>query len=283
LKEDIAISVVLPSRARPERLSDLLESISLTATDATKLEVVILLDDDDSVNYSQVKTYNIRCNFIVGNSGRTMGELNQECIFNAKGDVIFFSNDDVIFRTLGWDSIVSENISLMPDSRYIFYPNDLFKGSRLCTFPIMDRKFLLENLDIIPACYLGAFMDLHIMDIFQAYSGGSKIIYLPNVVCEHQHYRKDPKLLDDTYSKRDRWGDDLHFVRLSGSRANITSRLENITPEPKSFLKEDSVFQLLLGSASIRWKGKLFFYMLCRKLYKLLSIILFNRTHAPKE
>tara|TARA_B100000686_G_scaffold354471_1_gene464942 strand:+ start:10957 stop:11796 length:840 start_codon:yes stop_codon:yes gene_type:complete len=277
LGKNINISVVLPSRGRPERLDQLLESISLTATDLTKLEVVILLDKDDSINYSQIKTYNINCNFIVGNSGRTMGELNQDCVFHAKGDVIFFMNDDVIFRSLAWDIILLEKISLMLDSKYIMYPNDLFKGSKLCTFPIMDRKFLLKNLDIIPSNYLGSFMDLHIMDIFKAYSGGSRILYIPDIVCEHKHYRTDQSLLDDTYLKRDRFKDDLIFIQLSGSRANITSRLENIEPKTRITFKDDSVFQLLLGSASISWKLRIFLYMLCRKLYIRIQRIISNK------
>ena len=268
MTEHVAISVVLPSRGRSERLYSLLESITETVSDLRGIEVVVLLDSDEDESYSRRDFGGLNCNFFTGEFGRTMGQLNQDCVSKAHGDVICFTNDDVIFRTSGWDEVLLNKVSLEPDSAYLMYPNDLFKGSRLCTFPIMNRKLLLENLDILPAAYLGAFMDLHIMDIFKAYHRGSRITYLEEMVCEHQHYRVDGKLLDDTYKKRRRFGDDERFIRLSTQRAEIVSRLEKVPLSRASFFGHDSIFQLLLGQAHSYWKLKLFVYMFARRVYK---------------
>jgi hypothetical protein len=272
LLKNITISVVLPSRSRPERLARLLASISSTTSDLNSIEVVVLLDADDAANYPRSKVGGLNLNFFVGEPGRTMGELNQDCVSKANGEIIFFTNDDVIFRTVGWDALLIREIGLVPDSIYLMYPNDLFKGPKLCTFPILSRRLLLENLDILPDSYLGAFMDLHIMDVFKAYRLGSRITYLKDLVCEHQHYRKDETLFDNTYEKRDRWGDDEQFIKLSSQRFEIVSRLEKLQPKSNNWLKEDSVFQLLTGSADVRWKIGLFFYMISRRLYKFVFI-----------
>jgi glycosyltransferase involved in cell wall biosynthesis len=272
LIEEVTISIVLPSRSRPKRLKRLLESILVTTNDIEKIEVIVLLDSDDESNYTQRKFGKLNCSFLIGDPKRTMGTLNQECLSKATGQIIFFTNDDVIFRTTCWDTLLIRHISKIPDAIYLAYPNDLIKGPKLCTFPIMDRAFLLENLDIIPDCYRGSFIDLHIMDIFKAYRSGSRIIYIKDLICEHQHYRTDPILFDDTYKNRKRLGDDLRFIKLSSQRSYIVRRLEKKAPKLNSYQKNDTVFQLLTGSADLYWKLKLFSYMVARKAYKRLNI-----------
>jgi glycosyltransferase involved in cell wall biosynthesis len=263
---------VLPSRGRPKRLKKLLESIIVTANDIKKIEVVILLDSDDESNYTQRKFGKLNCNFFIVDPRRTMGKLNRECLYKATGQIVFFVNDDAIFKTACWDMLLIEHISKIPDAIYLAYPNDLFKGPKLCTFPILDRQFLLENLDILPDCYRGSFIDLHIMDIFKAYRSGFRIIYLKDLILEHQHYRTNKTLFDDTYKNRDRVGDDLLFIELSSQRAQIVCRLEKVSPKANNYLKNNSVFQLLTSSADLYWKSKIFLYMVARKGYKWLNI-----------
>ncbi len=270
MNDNIKISIVLPSRGRPERLSQLLESILSTSDDLSRIEVVVLLDDDDEMNYTRRTFGELNCHFFLGQPGRTMGQLNQECVSRANGEVIFFSNDDVIFRTSSWDTRLLREVSAQPSSIYLMYPNDIFKGPKLCTFPILNRELLLKYPEILPRQYLGAFMDLHIMDIFKAYYSGSSIKYLDKIVCEHVHYRTNTALLDTTYTQRDRFGDDGHFIELATERARIVSQLSGNIFKRQHCFKKNSVFQLLCGSASLRWKVKLFSYMLTRRAYKLI-------------
>ncbi len=270
MRNNLAISIVLPSRGRPERLYKLLESIISTADDLTRIEAVVLLDRDDEKNYHRREFGELSCNFFIGDPGRTMGDLNYDCVAKANGDVIFFSNDDAVFMTPKWDTLLLSEISALPSSIYLMYPNDMFKGEKLCTFPIMNRKLLVDYPEIISRRYLGAFIDMHIMDIFKAYLLGRHIKYLHSIVCEHQHYRTNNALIDATYTKRDRFGDDEHFIELAGERARIVSGFHGKTPKEPSWLKENSIFRLLYGSASLGWKLKLFFYMMARRTYRLL-------------
>jgi hypothetical protein len=272
LHNNIDISIVLPSRGRPERLNNLLDSISATTANLAKIEVVVLLDHDDEKNYLRRDFGILNFNFFLGEPGRSMGELNRDCVSKANGDTIFFTNDDVLFRTQGWDVLLMAEISRVSSPIYLMYPNDLLKGHKLCTFPIMDRKLLLEHPDMLPSIYSGAFMDLHIMDIFKAHDFGSAITYLGNLVCEHQHYRTDAALFDATYKNRDRFGDDERFIELAGIRSKVVSRLNGKTSESLLAREKTSVFRLLSGSASLHWRVKLFLYMLSRQVYRLILI-----------
>ena len=273
MKGNIKISIVLPSRGRPKRLYKLLESIVSTTNELAGIEVVVILDRDDEQNYLRRTFGELNCKFIIGEPRRSMGELNQDCVLKSNGETIFFSNDDVVFRTNDWDTLLLREISAWPNSVYLMYPNDMFKGRKLCTFPIMSRKLLKEYPEILPRKYLGAFMDLHIMDIFKAYQFGARIKYLNTLVCEHQHYRTNAEFFDATYKDRDRFGDDECFIALASERAEIVSRLNGEDFDRPVSPKACSILHLLRSSASFYWRIKLFAYMLSRRVYRLLFAV----------
>ena len=50
------------------------------------------------------------------------------------------------------------------------------------------------------------------MYIFMEFNNGKNFKYLKNLICEHNHYRKNIDLIDNTYSKRDRFSDDKIFI-----------------------------------------------------------------------
>jgi hypothetical protein len=244
-----------------------------TTNELAGVEVVVLLDHDDEQNYLRRTFGELNCKFFVGEPGRSMGELNQDCVLKSNGEVIFFSNDDVVFRTNDWDTMLLREISAWPNSVYLMYPNDMFKGRKLCTFPIMSRKLLTAYPEILPQKYRGAFMDLHIMDIFKAYQFGAHIKYLNTLVCEHQHYRINAEFLDATYKDRDRFGDDECFIELASERAEIVSRLNGEELDRPVSSKASSILDLLCSSASFGWRIKLFVYMLSRRAYRLLFAV----------
>lgn len=54
-------------------------------------------------------------------------------------DFIHITNDDVIYRTKGWDRLLAEAIASTPG---IAYGNDLAQESKLCTFPFISASFI---------------------------------------------------------------------------------------------------------------------------------------------
>jgi len=158
---------------------------------------------------------------------QTMGAYNAECLRHASGEIIMAVNDDIIIRTRGWDDKVRELDARYPDGVYLGYGNDLFKGPKLCTFPILSRKTCSVLAEPCPAIYKGAFIDVHLMDIFRRLEKRryARICYAADIVFEHVHYRNNPDLLDATYSDRSRFADDLIFIGLVETRRLEADRL----------------------------------------------------------
>lgn len=264
------ISILVPSRERFEKLEKFISSIVLNTNEITSIEVIIRIDYDDKTNYNPlIKKYNF-CKFIKGET-TTMGKLNRDCVSKSEGKVVFFSNDDVVFRTRNWDVIVKNKIRSLSDDFYLIYPNDLNKGKKLSTFPILNKKTLVENPFLLPEFYKGSFLDLHIMDIFKQYKKGKNLFYLENVICEHQHFRKDITKFDDTYKRRNRFGDDMTFIISAPTRKLFVEHfILNKSFNEIANKKIGNIFDLLQGHAKFNWKIKLFMYMFARQLYKLI-------------
>jgi len=265
------ISILLPSKGRPFRLNKFLNSLKDTIYDYSKVEIIVCLDIDEKEMYNKIDIENIHYTFFYGPKNRTMGQLNRDCLYYASGKTIFYSNDDVIFKTKNWDMKLKEKIKTLKDNIFLMYPNDLLKKSKLCTFPIMDRKLLLENIDFLPEEYSGSFMDTHIMDIFKEYRKGEAIYYLNNIICKHEHFRKDYNLYDKTYARRERFSDDRRFIKLSYDRKLLACKLENRQMANNKNLV-NTIFYLLIGNSKLIWRIKIFLYMIVRLFYKYLII-----------
>ncbi len=220
------ISLLLPSRGRPKQLKRLFDSIRKKTSDLSNVEIFLYLDEDDAHNYN-LPNSSINLKKIVG-PRMTMGAYNTACLKRSTNDVVILLNDDMVIRTDGWDRIILDLHNNIGDGVYLAYANDLYKKSRFCTIPILSRKTAELLLDPYPELYKGAFLDVHLFDIFKrlAKTGHERIYYLDNVVFEHMHYRAGKADLDETYSHRDRFGDDETFILLSEMRRVSAGRLE---------------------------------------------------------
>ena len=104
---------------------------------------------------------------------------------------------------------------------------DLFKGRKVSTFPILSRETCEAMAETYPKLYKGAFIDVHLMDIFRRLEkrGHPRMAYAEDIVFEHVHYRTNPEILDSTYQERSRFGDDATFIALAEARRLEADRL----------------------------------------------------------
>jgi glycosyltransferase involved in cell wall biosynthesis len=219
------ISLLLPSRGRPKLVERFLHSVAAQSAYPELIEVVLCVDDDDTGSHGIVSDELALKLVIVPR--QTMGAYNAICLTHATGDITIAVNDDIVVRTGGWDDKVRELDARYPDGVYLGYGNDLFKGPNLCTFPILSRETCRVLAEPYPKRYKGAFIDVHLMDIFRRLEkrGYARICYAADIVFEHVHYRKNPDVLDATYSDRLRFGDDLTFIELIEARRLEADRL----------------------------------------------------------
>lgn len=183
------ISMVVPTRSRPQRLATFLASVTATTRVLERLEIVLVIDSDDR-SYDDLQTgrLNIRC--VVVSPGLPMGELNMAGYAQSTGDYIFLLNDDVVLRTPDWDDRVLEAFRSHSDGIVLVHVNDRLFEEKLCTFPFLTRTFCEKASGICPGGYRRYRIDDHIYNIFNLLSvlGYNRVLYLPDVVFEHENY-----------------------------------------------------------------------------------------------
>jgi hypothetical protein len=260
----------------------MLNSLFSLADSPYDLEVVAYIDDDDLETLAlDVSPWNVIK--IVG-PRQTMGRLNAACYAKSKGDIVALGNDDMVVRTRGWDTRIRGEVERFQDKVYLLYPNDMYKRSKICTFPIFSRVTCDSIGDPFPAEYRGAFIDVHVMDIFKRLGGYGyhRVVYLDDVVFEHMHYKLGKSEFDATYQARDRFGDDQAFLVLNDARSWAVQRLKAIVDgtEPTSQERLTSLrppggwfFQLTWnilysGSSPFLWRFRLFIWMWLRFIYR---------------
>lgn len=183
------LSILVPTRNRPAQLQTLLTSLAETTAEPACLEVVLIIDADDSQS-QQIHHPSLMIRRIVVPPGLSMGSLNMAGYEAAAGRYLMLLNDDVICRTKGWDSAIAACFSCAPDDILLVHVNDTLMQTALCTFPVVSRTVCELAGGICPREYLRYRIDDHIEDIFNllAYLGECRTIYLPEVIFEHGNY-----------------------------------------------------------------------------------------------
>lgn len=284
--------MLLPTRGRPLLARRLLASVLSQSQDASRVEVILYVDDDDLDSHA-IKHEQLRITTIVG-PRVSMGECNSACLGKARGQIIMLANDDMVIRTRAWDERLATIHSTYPDGIYLAYGNDTLKKSRVCTFPILSRRTCEIIGDPFPKAFRGAFIDYHLLDIFRRLEkhGLRRVVYLPDVVFEHLHYRTGKAMYDRTYMERDRFGDDNTFLSLRTERSIAAARLvRSVTgadaPEPdgrRNSAEQDSgssswaaaKFVVFDDELPLPWRVRLFSWFVLRLAARQLILL------APK-
>jgi len=280
------ISLLLPTRGRPKLVERFFQSILYTTFNLKLIEVILYIDDDDFESHN-IEFSDIQLRKIIGPRG-SMGFYNTTCLKEALGQIIILVNDDMIIQTNSWDEIIRSLDKKYYDGIYLAYGNDMFKSGKLCTFPIISRTTCEILVNPYPKKYKGAFIDYHLFDIFKRLEKNKifRIIYLKDVIFEHLHYRSGKALMDNTYSNRNRFGDDNTFIALTQGRINIAKKIvlqihgakftsskdefENTTEYSYNFavfMKIIIIKFILDKSSPFLWRVRLGIWLLLRQIY----------------
>ncbi len=193
------ISLIVPTRGRPERLRQLLGSLADTTLQPEAMEVILVIDADDGASQEVAPSLppfqrggrgGLRLRRIVVPPGQTMGSLNMAGYEASQGRYLMLLNDDVVVRTSGWDEQVRLCFAAYPDDMLLVHVNDLVMQKHLCTFPIVSRTFCESADGICPRDYFRYRIDDHIEDCFNLLGvlGERRIVFAPNIVFEHDNF-----------------------------------------------------------------------------------------------
>lgn len=189
------ISILLPTRNRPQFLKRLVDSIRETST--IQPEIVVYIDDDDTLSPSMAEELGLVT--LIG-PRITMTDYWNKCYKKATGDLIMQMGDDVVFRTKGWDVMVEEEFAKWPDKIVLVHGDDLDTNfrSRFGTHSLLHRKWIDTLGYFIPPYFSSDNGDRWLMAVAD-FLGRRK--FLP-FVTEHMHFRTGKAQLDSTYKER---------------------------------------------------------------------------------
>ncbi len=185
---EVLISLIVPTRGRPEGMLSFLQSVRDHASAPQNFEVVMVVDEDDSASQA-ITCEGLSLVRVVMPPGSTMGCLNMAGFRASRGEYIMLTNDDVRVRTSAWDDKTLAIFRSFPDEIVLVHVNDTTFEDKLCIFPFVSRRFCEFAEGICREEYKRYRIDDDIYHIFNllALLGHKRIVYLPDVVFEHQN------------------------------------------------------------------------------------------------
>ena len=219
------LSLILPSRGRPAQLGRFFRSAWETASCPGLLEVVVYRDEDDPLT-ARVGGEGLELRMITGPRAR-MGEVTRSCLEVSQGAILFFVNDDAVFRTRGWDERLRQALGEYPDGVLLAHINDAYYGEKGCTFPVVTRRTADLMEGFCPAEYRRHCIDSHVTDVFArlAALGWGRRRYLADVVLEHLHYELACAGYQETRLRVTDEDDQAVYHRLAGDRQRVAEKM----------------------------------------------------------
>lgn len=179
------LSVVVPSRGRPQAILELCKSFDETCTlEDTMLTVAVDDDDPELDGYYDVWEETGRAfNLITGPRLRIGPTLNKVVPEEAEGAyAVAFMGDDHRPRTVGWDAAY---MTALRDPRCsIVYGDDLLQGANIPTQVAMRSDVVLATGLFVPTGMIHLYLDNVWKTLGEALG---ELRYLPHVIVEHMH------------------------------------------------------------------------------------------------
>ena len=200
------IAILTPTRARPGRLDTFLESVYNTAEYPERVFCYNYIDDDDP----RKKAYENYLSKQHDNSTNVLGESQSVSIswnvcadfaanhLERPADILIMGNDDLIYRTRGWDTIVEEEANKFPDDIYCMWMEDLINGEKHCAFPIVSKKWYTTLGYFTPGVFNFGYNDTWVFDVAKKVG---RTHFIPKAVNEHMHFTTGKSGMDDTYNR----------------------------------------------------------------------------------
>jgi hypothetical protein len=219
------ISVLVPSRGRPDWLSRMLESLYSTATFTDRVEVVCWLDDDDKSLSAYWRLSDWPVNYLSG-PRRLLSECWNVCAEQAKGEILMHCGDDLTFNTPGWDQMVRKEFAASEDKILFVHGDDLGPhGQEFGTHGFLHRRWVEAVGYFLPPLFSSDWNDVWLNEVAKMI-GRRRLLPF---VTEHWHYTFGKAERDKTHAEREERGirDDVVnlYKRTQKERENDAAKL----------------------------------------------------------
>ena len=192
------ISILCPTRNRPDQLVAMMDSALKMASKPQLIEFCLYIDlDDDSCGQIQFSD-NVK---VIRGPRMWLSSMYNALITAASGDYFFWSGDDVIFLTQGWDEELRNGIKSFSSKLGVVHVNDMATSypQKYATIGMVHRIWV----DVF-----GYIFTPHLRDngvdfwISNVANQTGRRLYLGDVKVEHRQYRQGKVTIDQTYIDR---------------------------------------------------------------------------------
>ena len=260
------LSILIPSK-RPEGLERFLNTFKANTNDASDIEIIVLVDDDEHPSYVDYFG-NVTTIHQPSEKPVSVGNMLHECYKLSKGEWILLANDDLVIDTFDWDVILREKIGEYPDQMALFWPDDQKFGANLSCFPIISRK-VLESTGFFPTPYRRYKIDDTIYSIFPF----NRRVYIPEIKVTHSNpnYKKltDNQIPDDDGAIQH---DNTRWILEAENRERMKQLFRSVRKNVK----------VLIGASTGEFPRRADFYDYMNMLEKPAdSVIMFSHERSP--
>ena len=189
------ISVLIPTRGRPENVKKVLISGFNNAASPDLVEFLFYVDSDDNSFPLEVLNKNIR---IIRGPRMWLSVLQNILYSQAKGEIVMYAGDDIEFRTNGWDQIVRDKFEEFEDKIALVYgDDDATHGEKIAIHGFLHRNWI-NAVGTWVAPGRGSLYDYWHTEVARKVG---RLVFVKGLVIAHIHYRQGAAsaMFDDTY------------------------------------------------------------------------------------
>lgn len=191
-----AISILCPTRERPDGVKRLIESVCSTSNHPERIEILFYVDEDD-LSFPLLGEYPCKIRYFQG--PRVWISNAQNFLYmNSSGCILMTAADDMVFRSPGWDTQVIDFFDELPDKIALVFGNDLgTHAGNIATHGFFHKKWV-DTLGTWVQPGRGSLWDLWTTENAKVLG---RLQYMPEIVIEHVHYRQSSSqvIFDNTY------------------------------------------------------------------------------------
>lgn len=240
------IAILTPTRGRPDMMCRFIRSVLSTAS-GDDIYCYNYIDDDDtflSEYQKKLSEFGDKVITIVREPQSVSKSWNviAEQALRDGADIFIMGNDDLVYRTEGWDVTLKEKLKHVTDNIYCAWFEDKINSEKHCAFPIVSRKWVQVLGYFTPGVFEFGYNDTWVFDIGKKLE---RLLFIPEIVTEHLHASlgKSPK--DETFLRnRETSRGNLYnidkdtFNKTDGLRGDDAAKLEKVMDKELSFNKE---------------------------------------------
>jgi hypothetical protein len=190
------ISIICPSRSRPELALRMAHSALDTATGP--VEVLLGMDQDDPKlkDYYKLIDQDQGIPLFTFSSG-TVGHIWNELALDAIAQTVdepdseqqdhlfLMANDDIVFMTMGWDELFAKAARQYPDRIFVLWGNDGINEGNHAAFPCVSRRWIDLLGYFCPTDFKFFRHDTWLYDLGRRIG---RLHYVPDAEIKHLHW-----------------------------------------------------------------------------------------------